>query len=141
MNLKLPALIICCTTLFSLSTSLPQDDQGTDELEKMRAKIYAAFADQPVPTLEVVPVDGHESYYRLGDQRVYPGRTFTDLSPPAKREEPGLPPTHLYVCEEPMLKGRCEKLASKRGLCCTCISPFPQAIIHTYIQFPIATGL
>ncbi|MCJ1343472.1 hypothetical protein MMC31_001666 [Peltigera leucophlebia] len=99
MNLKLSALIIC-SALFSLSASLTQG-QAADN-EKLRAMLLAL----PAPTIAVTPVD-----------RVYPDRDSKNINLPEKREQSELPPTQLYVCEQPRLKGRCEGLPSKRGFC------------------------
>lgn len=123
MNLKLSALIIC-SALFSLSASLTQG-QAADN-EKLRAMLLAL----PAPTIAVTPVD-----------RVYPDRDSKNINLPEKREQSELPPTQLYVCEQPRLKGRCEGLPSKRGFCCKCYfhvipphflpSPAPPTHIHT----------
>lgn len=103
MNLKLSALIFFTSTLISLSNSLAQEAKD-DQLDKMRAKLHELA--QPAPTLDVGPAN------------------FSDLNPPKKRKEPELPRVDFYVCAEPLLNGRCEKLSSKRGFCCTCcVSP------------------
>lgn len=104
MNLKLPAFIFFISTLISIPTSLAQEAKH-DHLDKMRAALHDLA--QPAPTLDVV-VPANQS----------------DLNPPRKREEPELPRVIFYVCAEPLLSGRCEKLSSKRGFCCTsCLSP------------------
>lgn len=121
MNLKLSALIVC-STLFSLSACLPQD-QGTDELEEIKTKLHAYAAGQ---SLEVVPV-----------RRLNPRRAFKDLNLPQKRGEADLPPIGLYVCENALFKDRCEHLTSKRGFCCTYIfffMHFPATLSHTHVQ-------
>lgn len=108
MKLKLSALIFFTSTLISLSTSLAQETKD-DQLDKMRATLHDLA--QPAPTLDVVPAN------------------FSDHNSAKKREELELPRVIFYVCAEPMLKGRCEKLSSKRGFCCTCCVPprtYPQ---------------
>ena len=121
MNLKFSALIIC-STLFSFSTSLPQD-QGTDELKKIRAKLLASAVEQPVPTLEVIPVDRREY-----------SRTVTDVNLPEKRGKPKVQPIHLYVCDKPLWKGRCELFASNRGFCCTCCIQISSPALPSHIR-------
>lgn len=98
MNLKLSALIIFTSTLISLSTSFPQEPKD-DQLEEARAKLHE-LAVRPAPNLDVIPVN------------------FSDPNPHKKRDVSRLPTVMLYICAEPLLKGRCEKLASKRGFCC-----------------------
>lgn len=98
MNLKLSALIFFTSTLISLSTSFPQEPKD-DSLEKARAKLHD-LAQRPAPSLEVIPVNS------------------SDVNPHKKRNVSILPSTSLYVCEEPLLKGRCQRLACKRGFCC-----------------------
>lgn len=98
MNLKLSALIVFTSTIISLSTSFPQEPKD-DQLEEARAKLHD-LAMRPAPTLDVVPVN------------------FSDPNPHKKRDVSRGPSAILYVCSEPLLKGRCQKLSSKRGFCC-----------------------
>lgn len=114
MNMKLFALIFFTSTLISLSTSFPQEPKD-DELEEARATLHD-LAQRPAPTLEVIPVN------------------FSDLNPHTKRDVSKLPSVILYICTEPLLKGRCEKLASKRGFCCKC--NFLLVLTRTHNTFP-----
>lgn len=98
MNLKLSALIIFTSTLISLSTSFPQEPKD-DQLEEARAKLHD-LAVRPAPNADVIPVN------------------FSDPNPHKKRNVSRLPAYKLYVCTEPLLRGRCEDLGGKRGLCC-----------------------
>lgn len=115
MNLKLPALIFFASTLIiSLPTSLAQEAKH-DHLDKMRAALHDLA--QTASTLDVVPANS------------------SDLNEPRKRKEPELPRVIFYVCAEPMLRGRCEKLSSKRGFCCTLL-PFPLYLPRIHNTFP-----
>lgn len=114
MNLKLPALILFTSTLLiSIPTSLAQEAEAKhDHIDIMRAALYD-LAQPPAPTLD----------------DVFPAN-YSDLNPPPrKREEPELPHLIFYVCAEAMLRGRCEKLSSKRGFCCRCLRFFPPPYI------------
>lgn len=102
MNLKLSALILFIPTLISLSASFPQEPKD-DQLEEARAKLQD-LAVRPAPNFNVIPVN------------------FSDLNPYKKRDVSRLPSVILYICAEPLLKGRCEKLSSKRDHCCKCNS-------------------
>lgn len=114
MYLKLSALIFFTSTLISLSTSFPQEPKD-DELEEFRATLHD-LAQRPAPTVGVIPVN------------------ISDLNPHKKRDVSKLPSVILYVCAEPLLKGRCEKLASKRGFCCKCNIVLVLTCTHNTLQ-------
>lgn len=99
MNLKLSAIIVFTSTLIALSNTFPQELKD-DDLELARAKFHDLAVGPAVPTFELTP------------------SKFSDLDPHGKRDVQKLPSTTFYICSEPLLQGRCEKLASKRGFCC-----------------------